>query len=41
MQRISTLLAGADIKVDSITPRPLSMEDVFVYQVTKLEQQER
>jgi len=40
MQRIPTLLAGADIKVDSITLRPLSMEDVFVYQVTKLEQQE-
>jgi ABC-2 type transport system ATP-binding protein len=39
-QRIPTLLAAASVEVSSITPRPLSMEDVFVYRVTTLEQQE-
>jgi len=36
--RIPPLLATADIRVDSIEERPLSMEDVFVYRVTALEQ---
>jgi ABC-type multidrug transport system ATPase subunit len=37
---ISSLLRAAHINVSAIMPRPLSMEDVFVYRVTSLEQQE-
>ena len=36
--RIPPLLAASGIRVDSIAARPLSMEDVFVYRVTALEQ---
>jgi ABC-2 type transport system ATP-binding protein len=35
--RIPPLLAASGIAVDSISARPLSMEDVFVYRVTALE----
>jgi ABC-2 type transport system ATP-binding protein len=38
--RIRALLSAARIKIGSIVPRPLSMEDVFVYRVTTLERQE-
>jgi ABC-2 type transport system ATP-binding protein len=41
IERIPALLSPAGIRVRSITPRPLSMEDVFVYRVTTLERQER
>lgn len=40
-QRITQILSAANIRLDAIMPRPLSMEDVFVYRVTALEQQER
>ena len=35
--RIRALLAGAGVALRTITPQPLSMEDVFVYRVTALE----
>jgi ABC-2 type transport system ATP-binding protein len=35
--RIRTLLADAGIVLHALAPRPLSMEDVFVYRVTALE----
>jgi ABC-2 type transport system ATP-binding protein len=37
-ERIPPLLAAGGMRVDSISERPLSMEDVFVYRVTALEQ---
>jgi ABC-2 type transport system ATP-binding protein len=37
LARLDTLLATHGLKVDAITPRRLSMEDVFVHLVTKLE----
>lgn len=40
-QRIVRILSTANIRLDAIMPRPLSMEDVFVYRITALEQQER
>lgn len=38
---IPELLSEEGIEIKSIQPRPLSMEDVFVYRITRLEQQER
>ncbi len=40
-ERISELLSAGDIRVISIAPRALSMEDVFVYRVRKMERQEK
>ncbi len=40
-QRITQILSAANIRLDTILPRPLSMEDVFVYRVTALEAKER
>lgn len=40
-QRIPHLLSAANITVSAITPRPLSMEDVFVYWISAMEHQER
>ncbi|MGE5443295.1 MAG: hypothetical protein ACM3SR_01680 [Ignavibacteriales bacterium] len=40
-ERISEMLSWVGINLHSATLRPLSMEDVFVYRVTLLEQQER
>ncbi|MBA5637925.1 ABC transporter ATP-binding protein [Duganella sp. LX20W] len=37
LARLDTLLAKHGMQVDAITPRRLSMEDVFVHLVTKLE----
>jgi ABC-2 type transport system ATP-binding protein len=39
--RIEQLLSGAGIELKSCVPLPLSMEDVFVYRITSLEQKER
>ncbi len=39
MRRIPALLARAGIRINTVALRPLSMEDVFVYRVTTLEQQ--
>jgi ABC-2 type transport system ATP-binding protein len=36
-RRIRALLAAAGVTVDRIEPRPVTMEDVFVYRVTSLE----
>lgn len=36
--QLRSLLEGGGIRVLSVTPRPLSMEDVFVYRVTALEE---
>ena len=38
--RLLVLLAGAGISGASVEPRPLSMEDVFVYRITALEARE-
>jgi ABC-2 type transport system ATP-binding protein len=40
-QEISRLLRAAGAGLRSVNPQPLSMEDVFVYRVTALEEQER
>jgi drug efflux transport system ATP-binding protein len=40
-ERISRMLIDAGIQVDAIAPRPLSMEDVFVYRVTELERRDQ
>ncbi|MGO8928642.1 MAG: ATP-binding cassette domain-containing protein [Limisphaerales bacterium] len=40
-QEITRLLRAADAGLRSVNPQPLSMEDVFVYRVTALENQER
>ncbi|MBI3988362.1 MAG: ABC transporter ATP-binding protein [candidate division NC10 bacterium] len=39
-QRLSEVLSAAGIGLRSLTPRPLSMEDVFVYRVMALERAE-
>ena len=40
-QEITRLLRAADAGLRSVNPQPLSMEDVFVYRVTALENQKR
>jgi ABC-type multidrug transport system ATPase subunit len=40
-ERIRHVLTREGLEVHAITPRPLSMEDVFVYKVTSLERQEQ
>ena len=39
-EHIKQILSSAGIVLNSLTPRPLSMEDVFVYRVTSLEQKD-
>ncbi|MES2075679.1 MAG: ATP-binding cassette domain-containing protein [Pseudomonadota bacterium] len=41
LPRLQTLLAAHGLQVDAVTPRRLSMEDVFVHLVTKLEEQDQ
>ena len=40
-ERIRGILSEAGVVLNSLTARPLSMEDVFVYRVTSLEQKDR
>jgi len=40
-KRIEEILAGAKVALTAFTARPLSMEDVFVYRVTSLEQMDQ
>jgi ABC-2 type transport system ATP-binding protein len=40
-REIQTILAGRGIGLASVTPRPPSLEDVFVYRITALEQGEQ
>jgi ABC-2 type transport system ATP-binding protein len=40
-ERITGSLAAAGLATRSIAPQPLSMEDVFVYRITQLEQKAR
>jgi ABC-2 type transport system ATP-binding protein len=40
-QHIEQILSGAGVALTAFTARPLSMEDVFVYRVTSLEQKDR
>jgi len=40
-EKISRILAGAGIGLSSVAPKPLSMEDVFVYRVMALEKLQR
>jgi ABC-2 type transport system ATP-binding protein len=40
-QRARDVLAAAGVDVQGIAPQPFSMEDVFVYRVTSLEQEAR
>ena len=39
-ERIGRILSQAGVEVTSLTPRALSMEDVFVYRVSSLEQKD-
>jgi len=39
--RIAQLLAAGGVRAESVTPRPLSLEDVFIHLVTGLERREQ